>query len=124
MTRSRHRSLTQAGARLFPHSDLKSIETDHCCVRVGLVITDEVKSKRAPRSRVGLLAHVGRSVVGPACWSCELLGAISVPAGVAIRPRTEKVISVEIVVFMALALELTARGYKQHLRARLTGIAG
>jgi hypothetical protein len=87
-----------------------------------LVITDEVKSKRASGSRVDLLA--GRSVVGPACWSWELLGAVSAPAGVATRPRTEKVISVEIVVFMVLALELPARGYKQHLRARLTGIAG
>jgi len=85
-----------------------------------LVITDEV----TPGSRVGLLAHVGRSVVGPACWSWELLGAFNAPAGVATRPRTEKVISVEIVVFMVLALELPARGNKQHLRARLTGIAG
>src|SRR5438477_6730600 len=46
--KSRHRSLTQAGARLFPPSDFKSIEADHYCVRVSLVITE---SKRGPGSR-------------------------------------------------------------------------
>jgi hypothetical protein len=43
---------------------------------------------------------------------------------VATRPRIEKVINVEIVVFMELALRLLARGYRQLLRARLARIAG